>query len=437
MKILIISRTPWNTDNSFGNTFSNIFSGLKEIEIYHICCQEGITKGSLAKKTLQISEKQILKNRKNFGKIVENKIEINVDKTLNINNKLKQLKILHICRDLIWKIGKVEKSKQLLNFINESNPDIIYLPLYNSWYMCDIQQYICNICKVPVIGHISDDIYSYSKGYFASPIEIFYKFILRTKLKKLIKRCNYLEVFANNMKDEYSKIFKKECFLIGKGIDTNTIKLNNSWKEKYLDPVEFIYTGNLGSERWKVLYELGMSLDRLSIYKKSVLKIYSGTIISSNIKKKFDKCRSIKFMGSVSSEEVKKIQQIANILVHVESFSNRAINETRMSFSTKIIDYLCTGKLILAIGPQEVNSIQVLEKNNLGLVVNKIENLDKETLKIILNKIDKKSISNNVQKYLMLERDIKKIQKEIYKRMLNLNKNFGDNSENSNNKCSI
>ena len=36
MKILVLSSTPWTNDNSFGNSFSNIFEGIEDVEIANI-----------------------------------------------------------------------------------------------------------------------------------------------------------------------------------------------------------------------------------------------------------------------------------------------------------------------------------------------------------------------------------------------------------------
>ena len=66
--------------------------------------------------------------------------------------------------------------------------------------MCDIQSYIIDKLGVPVVGHISDDEYGYPPKM--SIIEKWYRNGLRKKLKDLISRCSYLEVFAQNMKTE-------------------------------------------------------------------------------------------------------------------------------------------------------------------------------------------------------------------------------------------
>lgn len=427
MKVLIISRTPWNLDNSFGNTFTNLFDNIGKMEIYHICCQSGKTKGSLAKKTFQITEHQILKNKKNMGEVINTSIEEtkSFESSLKKINNFKRMTILYIIRDLIWKFGKVETSQKLLNFLRQVNPDIIYLPIYNSWYMCDIQSYICDQYKsIPVVGHISDDVYNYSKNLLLSPIETFYKFVLKKKLKKVIKKCCYLEVFAKNMKMEYEKQFDKKCFLIGKGIDLDIINETNFRKIiEFSQPIKFVYTGNLGNNRWKIVYELGKSLERLSYKKEAILEVYSGTQLSDKVKKLFKECKNIKFMGAVSSKVIKEIQNNSDILVHVEGFDKESISSTRMSFSTKIMDYLCTGNLVLAIGPSIVNSIEVIKENNLGIVEDNIKNIDNTVSKILLNQVDKKKIKDDVYNYLKNQRDIRVIQKEIYERMLKLVKN--------------
>ena len=59
MKILILSSTPWTKDNSFGNSFSNIFEGLEDVEIANIYCKYGKPETDLVSKFFQITEKSM------------------------------------------------------------------------------------------------------------------------------------------------------------------------------------------------------------------------------------------------------------------------------------------------------------------------------------------------------------------------------------------
>ncbi len=435
MKILIVSNTPWNTENSFGNTFTNLFNGIEDLEIYNICssngsCDNPVTKG-VYQMTVKAVTKSIFKKHTETGWVVKQNNDTSNNQEMAISKKLRKGRsnIAIICRDILWKLGHWKKSKSLNDFIKEVNPDILYLPIYATWYLCDIQEYVIKKCNVPIVGHISDDLYSYPRGYVYSPVFWFYRLILRKKLRKLIRKCSYLEVFAKNMQEEYSKIFNKPCYLIGKGVEPNDI-IKGDNKKDLNESINFVYTGNIGSDRYKSLYLIGKALDNLQNIKKAKLIIYSATSLNKKMKKTFAKCKSIEFMGSVSGDKIKDIQQNADFLVHVESFSKKAIFETKMSLSTKIIDYLCLGKPVLAVGPTIVNSISFLRDNNLSITATTEKEVEKQILNIFNCNIDYSLLYDNVYNYLIENRDINKIQKEIYSRLENLKENINESASN-------
>lgn len=64
MKILIISRTVWKQNNSFGNTYNNIFGKMNNIEIANIYLADGIPDKDIhtVVKYYQVSEKQMIKS---------------------------------------------------------------------------------------------------------------------------------------------------------------------------------------------------------------------------------------------------------------------------------------------------------------------------------------------------------------------------------------
>ena len=59
----------------------------------------------------------------------------------------------------------------------------------------------------------------------------------------------------------------------------------------------------------------------------------------------------------------------ADILLHVESNDLQYRSLTRLSVSTKIPEYLISGRLLLAFGPAEVASIKLLSDHNVGCVI--------------------------------------------------------------------
>lgn len=423
IKVLTISRTPWNNDNSFGNTFSNLFEGMENVEIYNICCKNGESDSDILKEFAQLSDKSVLKSifkKKNDPCSIQ-KIKEDVcdgENCKESNRKFARNTFNYIARDFIWKLGRWKKSETLNDFIDNIKPDVIYLPIYASWYMCDLQLYIIEKYGLPVVGHISDDVYGDLRA-IRSPLKRFYTRVLRKKLKKIISECEYLEVFAENMQAEYEKIFHKKCYLIGKGIDFSKQKLSVLFAEHQFvgEELTFLYTGNLGTGRYKVLCDIAKELDDCTGDKKVVLKVYSATQLDNKMRKAFAKYSSLNFLGQISYQEVIEQQKKADYLVFVEDFSRKNVSAVRMSFSTKIIDYMMAEKPIFAVGANEVYPIQLLKKNNLAMVsVNKSE-LKENVKRIISGKADGAFFVNNANRYLKENRDIKVIQKGIFDRL--------------------
>ncbi len=416
MKILIISRTPWDIDNSFGNTFSNLFNGMNGIEIYHICCKHGATKGSPAKAAFQMTDRSvmrsILKRKGGVGWFTDNDQGNGRDNAaVSRSAEKKRHPLAYYIRDMIWTLGAWKRDRALNDFLSEANPDILYLPMYRSCYMCDVQQYIAETLSVPVVGHISDDLFAVSPE---SPLLTrHHANKVAKKLRPLIERCSYLEVFAENMQRQYAEAFHKPVYLIGKGVDVSNlpkISPSDNSHEKH-----FIYTGNIGTERWRSLFLIGKALKG-----QAVLDIYSATALTGEMKTEFGQCNAIRFHGAVSADEIPKIQKNGDVLVHVEGFSPAAISATRMSFSTKLIDYMMAGKPIFAVGDEEINSIAVLKKYGLAVVATSPEEIETGVKELLTGSINVEQLSNNVAEYLVKYRDIRKIQNGISERLRGL-----------------
>lgn len=420
MRLLIISRTPWNNSNSFGNTFSNLFGGIDDLEIYNICCQAGDCSNDIVARAYQMTDVSVLQayRGKPAGRVVEPQARAE-QPSFAVEAKLprKPLTIFYIARDMMWKVGRWW-TDELRQFIREANPDVIYNPIYASWYMCDLQQKIIDHCHVPVVGHISDDVYSYPYRPALHPLQSFYAAVLRRKLRRLIGSCSYVEVFAENMAQEYAQMFHKPFHLIGKGIDLDNIHLPEITSAQSA-VTTFAYTGNIGNDRYIELIKLAHAIDEVFPDGAAVLNIYTHSYISKQLYRQFAQCKSLRLCGSVSADQVKQIQQQADVLVFAESRNPAAIKSTRMSFSTKIIDYLMCGKVVLAIGPADINSMQVLTNHHLAITANTDSELTQAVRRIAANDIDLPALNSSIRQFLST-RHLPSIQQSILSRLHSL-----------------
>lgn len=421
MNVLIISRTPWDEKNSFGNTFLNLFDGMQDVQIYHICCQKGETSGSIAKGTLQLTDSSVLKSvfwHDPATKVVEkqaNTVNIRDISDLVRGSKAKRNPILHFVRDTIWRIAPYKRSRILNDFLNNNKYHLLYFPVYSSIYMTDFQITIARSLQIPMVLHISDDEFKENMGKEFGLATRLYQKKAQKKLRELFSLCSYMDVFTDTMKRDYERLFHKPCYVIGKGVRVDDIPLLP--KKHNNDCIKIVYTGNLGTGRYKTIAAFGRALGHQTKEGKVIIEIYSKDFIDKRMRKEFNTSDVICIKPPLSAEEVRIVQQNADYLLHVESFSKKAITNTRMSFSTKIIDYMMSGNPIIAIGPSQVSSMSFLKEKKLAVVIEEEEEFDSVVQSIISNKIDRQALFFRVRKFLMYERDISKIQNDMKKRM--------------------
>lgn len=388
MKILILSSTPWHSSNSFGNTFSNIFEGMNGVEIASIFCKEGSPDNIYIKRYFKMTEKSLMKNLLNKKNPAGNVVLLeNVGKNdglpqnwYNIARKNRSM-FLFWARDFIWKIGRW-KSKELKKFIDDFSPDLLFFPLYYSMYLNDIAYFIKKYTNAPMFAYVSDDIYT-MRQFSLSPFYWIDRVRKRGKIKKVANLCEHIYVISDIQKNEYEKCFSKKCKLLWKGDKFDSMPEHENAKEI----VKFVYTGNIGSGRYKQLAKIGQALKQInSNGKKAELDIYTLTPMNAKMRSMLDITGAVNMKGGVEQKQIKKIQKEADVLVHVESFDLKNRLSVRQSFSTKIVDYFSEAKCIFAVGPKDVASIDYLMKNDAAVTAVDEDEIQRKLLDLVENR---------------------------------------------------
>jgi hypothetical protein len=93
------------------------------------------------------------------------------------------------------------------------------------------------------------------------------------------------------------------------------------------------------------------------------LEIYTQTAVTKEMKNLLHDSKQVFLLGKVSMEELDLIYDKSDILLHVESFDLKQKLITRLSFSTKIIDLVHSGRTILAICWSESSPFKYLNNN--------------------------------------------------------------------------
>lgn len=376
MKVLVLSNTPWDDNDSFGNTYSNIFQGMNDLEFINIYCRSGKPNNGLPMKCFQITTNKMaksifLRRSTQTGQEVD-KVSSDAEilegtsaSAFNFARKKRWI-ILFWIRELVWLLGNW-KSKQLIQFLNENKPDIIFQPIYGQGYayINRIALFIKKYTGVPMFGYISDDCYSLHQ-YSLSPFYWIDRLSRRPIMRKVIQSCEILYVISNVQKREYEKMLKVPCKVLTKGIRKDEI-IEPSHKTNY-PHYKMIYAGNIGEGRWKSLALIGQALDGIESNGVTVdLDIYTQSVLSEEIIRALTG-KHIYLKGSVTAAMVQNLYKNSDILLHVESLDYKDSLIIHQSFSTKLVDFMKFGKCIFAVGPRDAASIEHLILNDAAVV---------------------------------------------------------------------
>ncbi len=386
MRVLVITHAPWRNDTSVGNSYSNIFADMdNHIEFAQLYIRDGMPENNLVHEYFYISEKKLLKsifNRYEVGEHfkLDNPMDTSPVSFSNTYNKIRSLRwnIFLIGRDIASSLGKW-KSDELNRFLDDFKPDIVFGTLGFIPVVNQLMVYSAKRTGAVLIPYPWDDWFHINKNYI-SPIYYIRILIERHYIRKTVKNSSFLYTITEQMRDEYSSIFQKKCKVLRKGY-----KFENHPIRKSLDlkEVKLVYAGNIGDKRWEILSAIALSIAKINKIrlKRFHLYVYTLSPVTNKMRRALDVAGASSLIGAVSSKEIPAIMEDADILVHVEPLDKIKLENCRLSFSTKIVDYFYQGKCILAVGGQNA-SMKYLEDNDAALV---IDNLDK--IDVVLEKL--------------------------------------------------
>lgn len=390
MKVLVLSNTPWDVNNSFGNSYSNIFGGMENLEFANIYCRAGQPNNELNIQYFQIPTsdmaKSIIKRRHKTGKRVQKtagsaKELDSVSSNLFSFSRKHRWILLLWAREVIWRLGKW-KTKELLDFLDGFEPELIFQPIYGQGYsyLANMALFIKKHTGVPMVGYVSDDCYTL-RQFSLSPLYWIDRLMRRPKLGKLMRSCEWMYVISDIQKQEYEKMLGIPCKVLTKGAEF----AERPPYERRDEVIHMVFAGNIGEGRWKSLGVIGEVLEEVNQGGTKIdLSVYTATPMTGKMKKSLTR-PGIKLLAPVPSKALPAIFESMDILVHVESTDLKARLLVHQSFSTKLVDYFGAGRTVLAYGPDDVASVKSLKDRDAALVATEKEECRKLLHDILKN----------------------------------------------------
>jgi hypothetical protein len=382
-KILIISHNSFSKVFNNGKTLESIFADFNKENLAQIFFSQNEQPDlDYCNHYFKLTDTDVLKSLlsgfSDCGHVIkECPIDNNLEKTHKpvsnskfFNFAKSKSNYLTIFRDILWSFNSY-KSKSLKNWIQNFKPDILFYVGGNYGFSHKIARYLSKEYKLPLVSYFTDDyvIYPISRNFFEylqhQRIKLFYP--------KTINHSSICYTIGDLMAKEYSQYFKKEFIPI-----MNSIEKQEYTQYKPNEKIKMSYFGGLHLNRWQMLIKLASLIDDVNI------DVYSIETPSEEILKQFEKSK-INFKGAVRGENLKQSILSSDILLHVESNDAYYRSLTKLSISTKIPEYLMSGRFILGYGPEDVASMRIISDNQIGKVISSEMSDDK--IKIELKSI--------------------------------------------------
>lgn len=405
-RILVITVSAWN--NKVGsNTWSTLVSQCESENVANLFIREEQPDNPVCSRYFRISENRVLKSI--FKRGIKTGTEVqpmledgSENKDLAPHNERYRKMKKHrrysmlLARELVWCVGKW-RSRELDDFLDGFSPDVILYSMEGYIHLNRIIEYSLKRTGASGIGYFWDDNFTYRQskkiGYKI------YRFFQRRSLKNLAKVTDKFFAISDMTKKEADSFFGIDCRILTK-------PLNSAPEVKYnaVDkPIDILYTGNLLIGRDRSLLRLVNAI-RDNYRNDFVIDVYTQTLLDDKIKAEIEQGGVCRIHPPIPQNEVLKKQKEADLLLFLEDIDGPDAHTARLSFSTKITDYLSSGKAIFAIGCRETAPMHYFIDNESAFVATNDKEIKSELIKIsqapdLLTEYAKKSVECGIRNH--------------------------------------
>lgn len=377
-------------DTDFNKTITNLFKNWNKESLAQFYINEGTPSYSICANFFRITDLEVLNANLKF-KVAEGTVfttntveeakdghnnDVSINEVAGLKSYVFQLlrKLITVSSSAVFMVEIAWRkrkwlSQNLVNWLDEYRPQAVFCYNYSMSFFLKIAHWVCRRYEIPLFLYATDD-YTYCTHVY-SPVAWLHHFYYMKWFRKCLRMARRFYASNPGMRDEYSRKFG----ISNSGLIFNCVPMREdvSIEDFAQNPLRLVYAGNLYFSRWKVLVFLADCL--LVLHNQGFrvkLDIYcERTPHNKILVENLNKHPVSAFKGSLNQEDLFDEIEKSNILVHVESWD--CIWRVRLSISTKISDYLANNRMILAIGPKEVESMRYLKGSGAALCINTMD----------------------------------------------------------------
>jgi hypothetical protein len=249
--------------------------------------------------------------------------------------------------------------------LRQLRPEIVF-SLSGNYCLTKITCQACERLGIPLFLMITDDFVE--SLYRDLPLKSHLQKVSRSWIHRAIRYASGRAASSPVMAEEYERRYGNRWSSLMTLVDKNAY---DPRPRAPGGPLTLVFAGNLGLGRWSILRDLGRLLQSIRDSRglDVRLRVYAPAQQLTERRKSLDLPPTMELCGWAQPAHLPHIFHNADILVHVESFDSNMAAYTKLSFSAKLCQYMMAGRCILAVGPEDLGSIQMIRRTGAGLTL--------------------------------------------------------------------
>lgn len=260
----------------------------------------------------------------------------------------------------------IEGEPDVIAWLDEFRPEVIFLSGGQALHLYQVCAVIARRYGCRVVTYITDDYILPS--WTLNPSKQVLRWWIRRVFLRTARSSDAIITIGQRMSDVYRAKYGIESTHL-----MNSINKEVAQEPPASPPLRLAYIGGLHTGRWRALAALAEAVSNLHNEGiRCTLDVYCVQRPADRILRLLHRPPASTFRGGIGPDEVREVLRASHVLVHVESPRRSDTEVTRLSVSTKIAEYLVAGRCVLAIGPEDVASIQYLRSLDVGPVISRL-----------------------------------------------------------------
>lgn len=271
--------------------------------------------------------------------------------------------------------------KKLIKKVDEFAPDYIYT-LSASFYINKWVSYFANRYDIPVVIHYMDN---WRETAYTQDKKIrWINTVFERQVEYLERRMKCGLTISEAMRVVYTNKYHKKYMAA-----MNTVRVF-PYIQRNSDKIAIIYAGGLHLKRNETLKSVSDFIQGKAQYE---LHIYTSQLDICEFSNDFTGENTF-FHRAVPHEQIYDIYAKSDILLHIESFDAKVMEYTKYSMSTKIPEYMMSGRPIICYAPHSIAAYQYVAQSNAGIGVENTAELE-DALALLVDPEKRKYYGDN------------------------------------------